>query len=79
MKVSRKEKAIKLAALIGLSVFNWRIALFVVLYILLNDWLFELEDKQADRDEKRYYHYLQQLEAEKRRDERIGKFMEEEW
>lgn len=77
--MKRKTIGLYLVLLIGLSIINWRGAVGIVVLILLYDWLFELEDKQADRDEKKYYHYLQQLEAEKRRDERIGKFMEEKW
>ncbi len=68
-----------LLLLILLALINWIGAIGIVFIALFYDWLFELEDKQEDHDEKRYYHYLQRLEAEKRRDERIGKFMEEEW
>ena len=76
---NRKSICLMLLLLILLALINWIGAIGIVFIALFYDWLFELEDKQADHDEKRYYHYLQQLEAEKRRDERIGKFMEEEW
>ena len=76
---NRKSICLMLLLLILLALINWIGAVGIVFITLFYDWLFELEDKQADRDEKRYYHYLQRLEAEKQRDERIGKFMEEEW
>ena len=77
--MKRKTIGLYLVLLIGLSTINWRGAIGIVVMILLYDWLFELEDKQEEKENQRYYHYLQKWEAEKRRDEKFKQFMEEEW
>ena len=77
--MKRKTIGLYLVLLIGLSTINWRGAIGIVVLILLYDWLFELEDKQEEKENQRYYHYLQEWEAEKRRDEKFKQFMEEEW
>ena len=77
--MKRKTIGLYLVLLIGLSTINWRGAIGIVVMILLYDWLFELEDKQEEKENQRYYHYLQEWEAEKRRDEKFKQFMEEEW
>ena len=77
--MKRKTIGLYLVLLIGLATINWRGAIGIVVLILLYDWLFELEDDQEHEENQRYYHYLQEWEAEKRRDEKFKQFMEEEW
>ena len=77
--MKRKTIGLYLVLLIGLSTINWRGAIGIVVLILLYDWLFELEDDQEEEENQRYYRYLQEWEAEKRRDEKFKQFMEEEW
>ena len=77
--MKRKTIGLYLVLLVGLSTINWRGAIGIVVLILLYDWLFELEDDQEEKENQRYYHYLQEWEAEKRRDEKFKQFMEEEW
>ena len=77
--MKRKTIGLYLVLLIGLSTINWRGAIGIVVLILLYDWLFELEDDQEEKENQRRYHYLQEWEAEKRRDEKFKQFMEEEW
>ena len=77
--MKRKTIGLYLVLLVGLSTINWRGAIGIVVLILLYDWLFELEDDQEEKENQRCYHYLQEWEAEKRRDEKFKQFMEEEW